>query len=182
MFDCIERSEMKITICYFWLQIWNPYFFSFGRLFIIKLRANLFCLIKGFLKQRLSQENFASFCNKFNPFVPNEPFLYPKKTSKNLTVFWCFQGVWKWCKANGLILYHLWLLIPRLQSEVYCLLQMISDKKILIDNRYDEPLPFIQSLLEWPSSELFFFDVTLWNLYKYIAFNIFFLENFNRFV
>ena len=27
-----------------------------------------------------------------NAFVPNAPFLYPLKTSKNLTVFSCFQG------------------------------------------------------------------------------------------
>ena len=30
-------------------------------------------------------------------FVPNAPFLYPLKTSENLTVFWCFQGVGKEC-------------------------------------------------------------------------------------
>ena len=34
---------------------------------------------------------------KINPFVPNAPFLYPLKTSENLTVFWCFQGVGKRC-------------------------------------------------------------------------------------
>ena len=27
-----------------------------------------------------------------NPSVPNAPFIYPLKTSENLTVFWCFQG------------------------------------------------------------------------------------------
>ena len=32
---------------------------------------------------------------------------------------------------------------------------------------------FIQSLLEWPFSDLFFSDVTLWNQYNYVAFNIF---------
>ena len=36
----------------------------------------------------------------FNPFVPNAPFLYPLKTSENLTVFWCFQGVEKGCIGN----------------------------------------------------------------------------------
>ena len=34
---------------------------------------------------------------KINPFVPNAPFLYPLKTSKNHKVFWCFQGVEKGC-------------------------------------------------------------------------------------
>ena len=31
-------------------------------------------------------------CLVINPFVLNSPFLYPLKTSGNLTVFWCFQG------------------------------------------------------------------------------------------
>ena len=35
-----------------------------------------------------------------NPFVPNEPFLYPLKTSENLKVLWCFQGVKKGCIGN----------------------------------------------------------------------------------
>ena len=35
-----------------------------------------------------------------NPFVPNAPFLYPLKTSENLTVFLCFQGVEKGCIEN----------------------------------------------------------------------------------
>ena len=33
--------------------------------------------------------------------------------------------------------------------------------------------PFVQSLLEWPFSELFTANVSLRNQYKYIAFNIF---------
>ena len=43
----------------------------------------------------------------FNVFVPNPPFLYPPKTSDNLMVFWCFQGVekgWignKWVDENS---------------------------------------------------------------------------------
>ena len=32
---------------------------------------------------------------KFNNFVPDAPFLYPMKTSENLAVFLCFQGVKK---------------------------------------------------------------------------------------
>ena len=35
-----------------------------------------------------------------NPFVPSAPFLYPLKTSENLKVFWCFQGVEKGCTGN----------------------------------------------------------------------------------
>ena len=33
--------------------------------------------------------------------------------------------------------------------------------------------PFIQGSLWWPFSELFSSDISLWNQYKYIAFNIF---------
>ena len=36
----------------------------------------------------------------FNPFVPNTSFLYPLKTSENLTVFWCFQGVEEGCNGK----------------------------------------------------------------------------------
>ena len=32
--------------------------------------------------------------------------------------------------------------------------------------------PFIEGLLVWPFSELFSDNVSLWNQYKYIAFNI----------
>ena len=35
-----------------------------------------------------------------NPFISNATFLYPMKTSENLTVFWCFQGVEKGCIGN----------------------------------------------------------------------------------
>ena len=38
--------------------------------------------------------------NRINSFVLNTPFLYPLKTSENLTVFWCFQGVEKECFRN----------------------------------------------------------------------------------
>ena len=34
-----------------------------------------------------------------NPFAPNALFLYPLKTSENVTVF-CFQGVEKGCIGN----------------------------------------------------------------------------------
>ena len=32
-----------------------------------------------------------------NQFVSNAHFIYPLKTSDNLTVFWCFKGVEKGC-------------------------------------------------------------------------------------
>ena len=37
--------------------------------------------------------------------------------------------------------------------------------------------PFIQGWLEWPFSELFSANASLWNQYKYIAFNIFSCRN-----
>ena len=46
-----------------------------------------------------------------NPFVPNAPFLYPLKTSENLTVFLCFQGVQKECIGNE------WIKISRVSFE-----------------------------------------------------------------
>ena len=46
-------------------------------------------------------DNFENFIyNKFNSFVPNAPFLYHLKTSENLVLFWCFQGVEKGCVGN----------------------------------------------------------------------------------
>ena len=42
-------------------------------------------------------ENLLLFPMRINPFLPYAPFLYPLKTSENLTVFWCFQGVAKGC-------------------------------------------------------------------------------------
>ena len=35
-----------------------------------------------------------------NPFVPNAPFLNNLKISKNLKVFWFYQGVKKGCIRN----------------------------------------------------------------------------------
>ena len=37
-----------------------------------------------------------------NPLAPNALFLYPLKTSENLTVFYCFEGVGA-LGTNGLI-------------------------------------------------------------------------------
>ena len=41
-----------------------------------------------------------------NPFIPNALFLYPLKTSENLTVCWCFQGVEKGCIGNEWVNIH----------------------------------------------------------------------------
>ena len=41
--------------------------------------------------------------NHLNPFVHNALFLYPLKTSENLSVFWYFQGVEKGCIGKELV-------------------------------------------------------------------------------
>ena len=52
--------------------------------------------------------------NKFaqlnNSFVSNAPFLYRLKTSENLTVSWCFQGVEKGCIGNEWVNMISWLM------------------------------------------------------------------------
>ena len=40
----------------------------------------------------ISQKSWVRLSKAVNRFGPNVPFLYPLKTSGNLTVFWCFQG------------------------------------------------------------------------------------------
>ena len=65
-----------------------------------------------------SQEFFNDFVDRFgttylNPFIPNALFLYPLKTSENLKIFWCFQGVEKGCiwnewVKNGFLWRYFW--------------------------------------------------------------------------
>ena len=45
--------------------------------------------------------------------------------------------------------------------------------KILLDERYDKPLSIYSRFVESSFSEYFSAIVSLWNQYKYIAFNIF---------
>ena len=59
----------------------------------------LFIYSPSYLRHRWLQR----VLNLFNPFVPNAPFFYPLKTSENLTIFWCFQGIEKWCIGNTLV-------------------------------------------------------------------------------
>ena len=51
----------------------------------------------------IAHERVFRWLQKFNPFVPNAPFLYSLKTSGNRKVFYCLQGVEKGClETNGL--------------------------------------------------------------------------------
>ena len=45
-------------------------------------------------------------------------------------------------------------------------------KMVYIDRRYGDLCPFIQGLLEWPFIAFFSANISLWNQYKYIAFNV----------
>ena len=59
--------------------------------------------------------------------------------------------------------------------------KLIQTMKILLYRRYESLYPFVLGSLEWPFSKLFSANVS-WNQYKYIAFNIFLVENFDHFV
>ena len=50
---------------------------------------------------------------------------------------------------------------------------VIYYKKIYLKGDMTNLYPFIQDLMEWPFSEIFPTNVSLWNQYKYISFNIF---------
>ena len=70
------------------------------------------------------------FLKSINPFFPNAPFLYPQKTSENLMVFWCFQGVDNRCIENK------WIKWERTQVRgVFKILPNIYDG-ILSDNSF----------------------------------------------
>ena len=76
-----DTTFLVLEYLYFlieWKKTPEKFRFKFGEL---KIRF----LFSRNLKQPLS--------DVLNPFVSNAPFLYRPKTSENLTVFWCFQGV-----------------------------------------------------------------------------------------
>ena len=54
-----------------------------------------FCKLKIVFNELCTQELIL-----LNPFVPDALFFQPLKTSENLAVFWCFQGVEKGCIGN----------------------------------------------------------------------------------
>ena len=57
-----------------------------------------------------------------------------------------------------------------------CFLQsflFIQTRRFYLTGDMTNLYPFIQGSLEWPFSELFTANVSLWNQYKYIAFNTF---------
>ena len=52
-------------------------------------------------------------------------------------------------------------------------LMFVKPRRFYLTGDMTNLSPFIQGWLEWPFSELFSANVSLWNQYKYIAFNIF---------
>ena len=64
---------------------------------------------------------------QINPFVLNIHFLYPLKTSENLTVFCCFQGVEKGCIRNKWVNLKKIYLLQRLWSMLLLLLLLYYD-------------------------------------------------------
>ena len=50
---------------------------------------------------------------------------------------------------------------------------MVLSRRFNLTGDMTNVYPFIQGSLEWPISELFAANVSLWNQNKYIAFNIF---------
>ena len=53
------------------------------------------------------------------------------------------------------------------------LIMTLQTREILFDRRYDELCSFIRGSLEWTFSKFSLSDASLWNQYKFIAFNIF---------
>ena len=85
IWTCLSTCTWVAGVCFF--HKWNSFIVSimfFNSVFILRL--------------------WFSVKTYFNPFVPNETFLYPLKTSENLTVFWCFQGVEKICIGREWVL------------------------------------------------------------------------------
>ena len=86
----------------------------------------------------------------FNPFVANAPFLYPQKTSENLTVFWCFQGLEKRCIGNKWVNMNGSKLIQENFDLLICLLEKYEIKqnkkhvrqKELLVTKFKEPCWF----------------------------------------
>ena len=72
-----------------------------------------------------------------NPFVPNVPFLYLLKTSENLTVFGCFQGVEKGCIGNKWVKLHYPISWPENEGNegVFLVETFVPDLRLMFSNK-----------------------------------------------
>ena len=77
--NCLNARELQFMLT--WGKIETYYYYSFK------------------LNSVLEKEKGVSHL-AFKPFFPNVPFLHSLKTSENLMIFWCFQGVEKGCIGN----------------------------------------------------------------------------------
>ena len=92
-------------------------------------------------------------------------------------VFWsmAFSFIQKWADIQYLSSrkFVRWNLELHQGSEAPCKVIIILWIKLNDYSSTTNLCPFIQGSLEWPFSELFSANVSVWNQYKYIAFNIF---------
>ena len=58
------------------------------------------------LRNIICREISSKDLTRLNSFIPNAPFLYPLKTSEKWKVFYCFQGVEKWCIGKKWVNFH----------------------------------------------------------------------------
>ena len=82
-----------------------------------------------------------------NPFVPKAPLLYPLKTSENLTVFCCFQGLEKGCIGNERV--NVALLVTHIYNFPWQYFQNVSHKQTLSSNMITFPLKCLKVLDFW---------------------------------
>ena len=69
--------------------------------------------------------------------------------------------------------WHILILLSYSRNILSSFCRMIRTRRFYLTGDMTNLYPFIQGWLEWPFSELFSANVSLWNQYKYIAFNIF---------
>ena len=79
-----------------------------------------------------------------NPFVPNAPFLYPRKTEK-LTVFWSFQGVAKGCIGSSWVKIA-FQICPNCSSS-HC--QKTKQYQEMSTNIYYQQICIMSKILHW---------------------------------
>ena len=100
---------------------------------------------------------------------------------------------WRWCHSDGWWAGHNWASsvfsiqdffwitgsLEMMMCHIYSHLgwwrfgKKVSPRRFYLKGDMTNFYPFIQGWLEWPFSELFSANVSVWNQCKYIAFNIF---------
>ena len=139
------------------LFLWNSQGeYAINSLYLL-MKITKFYLEKNFYKKCFNKSQpfyFQIFLpwKIFNPFVPNSPFLYPLKTSENLTVFWCFQGVEKECIGNKWVKDAL-----KIQTPSKCLIKV------------DNSSHFWDFFQDYPTNILIIYPVLLFRFWEDIS-------------